>query len=531
LLAAYTECMEENRSSSSDIAHLSYFRGLWRGPGTWLFLKKRLLQERSLPVLQFFVSLLLAMLGGSILFQSSIFNELTDVVVSVGLDTLRSQLIAAMLLAAGAALIGAAPTRGKLGAFVGAGIVFCTNFLLGFFQQQRQPLLDPGGHPEPLNMQALYGNSSIILGLGLLSALIGLAVGSTLGEVILDPPYRLLRFLWQSLIQKIRRMGESDPIRSMLSMRSVIYNTTRWLGAAMVVTLVMLAANSSDLFIFSPDIGIHTRPIIRDQEGKVVTGTIVAGSLISPSLDNQRRPFLVYLPPSYNTPEGKTRSYPTLYLLHGTPGKDLDWIIGGRAAESADTLIALGYVPEIIMVFPDGNGRPGASSEWGNSYDQHQLMENFIADDLVKYINQHYRTIPNAQYRAIGGLSMGGFGAMNIAIHHPDVFGTIISLGGYYKAEGPIWGSSAFYQQLNSPLDTIAKTPQAWHLHIFLGAATKDQPYYLDTQQFMHELDRLHINYHFDLQVGQHAWNVWQKQLYDAFEWLPWNKKQSWNHL
>ena len=198
--------------------------------------------------------------------------------------------------------------------------------------------------------------------------------------------------------------------------------------------------------------------------------------------------------------------------------------LSGESFESADTLIALKYIPELIMVFPDGNGRPGATSEWGNSYDQHQLMENFVANDLVKYIDQHYRTIPDTQHRGIGGLSMGGFGAMNIAIHHPDVFGNVMSFGGYYKAEGSIWGSNTYYQQLNSPLSTIVKMPQAWQLQIFLGAATKDQPYYRDTLQFRQVLDQLHIHYHFDLQVGQHSWRVWQKQMYNALaNELPWN--------
>ena len=495
-----------------------------------LSLKKRLSLKHNLPVLQFLVSLLLAMLGGLILFRGSLFNGLTNTVISVGLDTLRSQLIAALIMTAGSALIGATLARGKLGSFIGAGTIFCYSFLIRFFQQQMQPLLDPGGHPEPLNIQALYGNSSIILGLGLLSAFIGLAVGSTLGEVVLDPPYRLLYFFWQSFMQKIRRRKDSASTRSIPPTQSALYVITRWSSAVLVVMLIILATKSSNLFVFSPDIGIHTHPVLSNNEGKAATGTVVSGSLISPSLNNAYRPFLVYLPPSYNTPQGKTRLYPTLYLLHGTPGKDFDWVVGGKAAESADTLIALRDVPELIMVFPDGNGRPGASSEWGNSYDQHQLMENFVANDLVKYIDQHYRTIPNAQYRTIGGLSMGGFGAMNIAIHHPDIFGSVISLGGYYKAEGSIWGSNTVYQQFNSPLNTITQMPQAWHLQMFLGAATKDQPYYLDTLQFMHELDQLHIHYHFDLEVGQHAWNIWQKQLYNAIEWLPWDHQQSLAH-
>jgi len=494
-------------------------------------LKKRLLLKSFLPVLQFLVSLLCAILGGVILFQPTIFNGLTSAIISLGLDTLRSQFIVTLIMTAGSALIGAALGRLKLGAFVGGGIVFCNEFLISFFQQQKQPLLDPGGHPEPLNIQALYSNSIIILGLGLLSAFIGLAVGTTFGEVVLDPPYRLLHFFWQYFVQKYKKRLDTDLTGSTSSIRkSLIYIVTRGFGAAVVVTLIILVANSINLFVFSPDVGIHTHPVFRDSTGRIVTGRVVAGSLISPALKNQRRSFQVYLPPSYNTPEGKKKSYPTLYLLHGSPGKALDWIVGGKAVESADTLIALRSISELIMVFPDGNGLPGFTSEWGNSYDDRQLMENFVVNDLVKYIDQQYRTIPDAQHRAIGGLSMGGFGAMNIAIHHPDIFGSVISIGGYYKAEGPIWGPNAYYRQLNSPLNTILSMQQAWELHIFLGAATKDQPYYTDTLQFEHELDHSHIHYHFDLQVGQHSWLIWQRQMYNALKWLPWNQSQSINH-
>jgi len=50
---------------------------------------------------------------------------------------------------------------------------------------------------------------------------------------------------------------------------------------------------------------------------------------------------------------------------------------------------------------------------------------------------------------------MGGFGALNIVVHHPEIFGTVISLGGYYHAEGSIWGNNAAYIQQNSPADVF----------------------------------------------------------------------------
>ena len=111
---------------------------------------------------------------------------------------------------------------------------------------------------------------------------------------------------------------------------------------------------------------------------------------------------------------------------------------------------------------------------------------------------------------------------MNIAVHHPDVFGTVISLGGYYRAEGVIWGKNEAYLHENSPIEVFPRTERAWKLHIYLGAATQDQPYYGNTREFMRVLDALHIPYHFDLQPGYHSWRVWQVQVYHALAWITW---------
>ena len=286
--------------------------------------------------------------------------------------------------------------------------------------------------------------------------------------------------------------------------------------------LLFLASNSANLFLYSPDLGLHIQPTLHNADGLPAHGTIVQDSLVSSALGGQRKPFLVYLPPSYNTPQGHTKRYPTLYLLHGSPGRDIDWFAAGKANLSADTLIDSNKIPELILILPDGNGRPGATSEWGNSPDGHQNIETYVAIDLVKYVDSKYRTLAEPAYRGIGGLSMGGFGAMNIAVHHPDVFGFVIALGGYYRAEGSIWGNNPAYIQANSPIDILPQMPQAWKLHIFLGAASKDQPYYNDTIQFTQVLQRLHIPYHLDIEDGYHAWTVWQVQLYKALLWLHW---------
>ncbi len=109
---------------------------------------------------------------------------------------------------------------------------------------------------------------------------------------------------------------------------------------------------------------------------------------------------------------------------------------------------------------------------------------------------------------------------MNIAIHHPDIFGFVISLGGYYYAEGSVWGRKEATIRANSPAIVLPQNRRAWKLHMFIGAATNDQPYYIDAVKFVQELKTSHIAYHFDIQKGFHAWNVWHAQLYNALLWL-----------
>ena len=499
--------------------------------------------QRCSPFLPVLLALLFALAGGALLFNAGAYSSVTSAIINTGFDELRSQLLAALLLTAVAALIGAIAgsaaeaiglaggwKRLLPGAMLGAELVFYFSYLTGFIALEMQPTRDPGGNLEPLIGGALLHTSLLMLALALLSAFIGAALGVALGDILLNPPVKLVKYAWHRARRTRVHTSPISLIKEIIERPSSVAHTLRsmvadWLGAVVLVAtlLFVLTGGASDLLVFSPDIGLHQPPVIKHKVALPAHGTIVADSLISPALKGQKKPFLVYLPPSYNTPQGRTKHYPVLYLLHGSPGSDKDWFSGGKADQSADTLIALGKIPELIMVLPDGNGRPGATSEWGNSYDHQQNIETYVAHDLVQYVDAKYRTIPEPADRGIGGNSMGGFGAMNIATHHPDVFGFVISLGGYYRAEGAIWGNNPSYIRTNSPIDVLPTDKAAWRLQIFLGAATKDQPYYSDTRQFASELDRLQIPYQFDIQSGFHSWKIWQVQIYNALLWLHWD--------
>jgi len=474
------------------------------------------------------VSLLAALISGVLLLSPSIMSALTGFIISTGIDELRSKLVAALLLVLVTALLGGIFGRRKLGAIIGAWIAFWFGYLANFILLELKPAFDPGGNLKPLNVGEFIHTLAVMGSLALLIAFMGAAVGVALSVVIFNPPLQAFQTIRQHSLASQGMPATSDEAQTYRSTPSPSRIIFSWLGLGILLISFLFVSGGRPLFIYSPDVGLHNPPIphnINNNNGNntpvPTQGAVVQDSITSQALGGQSKPFSVYLPPTYNTPQGKNKHYPTLYLLHGSPGSYTDWLTAANANQSADTLIDSKKTPELIMIFPDGNG-PIFPSEWGNSFNQQQLMETFVAVDLVKYVDQKYRTIPQAADRGIGGLSMGGFGAMNIAVHHPDIFGTVISLGGYYSAEGSVWGGNVNYIQQNSPIDVLPNDKAAWNLHIFLGAGTQDEPYYSDTMEFAHVLDSLSIPYQLDIQNGGHSWDLWSVQFFHALLWVKW---------
>ncbi len=460
--------------------------------------------------------------------------SLTNTLILLGLDPERALMVGALVFCLAAALVGTLvgwrrEMLAAFGALVGAVAALCLAYIMPFVQREMQPTRDPGGALEPLNQGMLAHNVLVILALGGLCAFAGLGIGRSLRQLVLLPcgrlGWRLGKSAWQAgawlaaaVARRPRRPAWREMLRPLASLKL-------WAAPVAIVTGLYLAflalSNAGTLLLYSPDYGVHRAaplPIINGVQAQ--SGQVVQTTYPSPAMGGQKRQVAIYLPPSYNDPLDKARRYPVLYVLHGTPGGPNDWFAAGHLEDTANQLIARHEIGDMIIVSPDGRGRPGASPEWGNSADGHQRLEDSIAFDLVQYIDSHYRTLASATYRAIGGLSSGGFGAMNIASHHPDIFGAVISLGGYYQAEGTIWGTQLAYRQENSPLYVFPRRPDDWMLAIFLGAADKDQPYYSDTKAFSAELAQLHVSYHLDVEHGAHSWGVWAKQMWNALLWL-----------
>lgn len=149
-----------------------------------------------------------------------------------------------------------------------------------------------------------------------------------------------------------------------------------------------------------------------------VHGDALVGNLAGEPAD---RTVFVYLPPSYAT--DRNRRYPVAYLLHGYGLTGERWMTFAKLSDAADRQMAAGSVKEMIVVNPDSWTKNGGSmySSSPTSGD----WEAFMAEDLVKYIDSHYRTIATRESRGLGGHSMGGYGTVRIGMKRPDVFSSL----------------------------------------------------------------------------------------------------------
>ncbi|MBN1349718.1 esterase [candidate division KSB1 bacterium] len=159
-------------------------------------------------------------------------------------------------------------------------------------------------------------------------------------------------------------------------------------------------------------------------------GTFIYEIVYSPALegnllgDNPNRDIFVYLPPNYN--DNSDRKYPVVYLLHGYTWAPFGFVRRFHLRATCDSLISNNIVKPMIIVLPDAKNKY-RGSYYTNSYITGN-WEDFITIDLIEYIDTNYRTIKSAQGRGIAGHSMGGYGAIKIAMKHPELFSAVYGL-------------------------------------------------------------------------------------------------------
>lgn len=156
------------------------------------------------------------------------------------------------------------------------------------------------------------------------------------------------------------------------------------------------------------------------EKGRVVIDSIRSAHLENTFGENPVRKVSVYLPPGY---DAGTQRYPVIYYLHGFSGNHA---MSPAMVEALDFAIASHRTRPVILVIPDQLTTYGGSFYSNSTYFGN--WEDFTAGDLVGYMDQHYRTLADKNSRGITGHSMGGYGALKLAMHHPDIFGSVYAL-------------------------------------------------------------------------------------------------------
>ncbi len=213
----------------------------------------------------------------------------------------------------------------------------------------------------------------------------------------------------------------------------------------------------------------------------------------------------VVLPDSYQKGEQK---YSTVYLLHGWSGNDQNWTEKTQVATLADDY-------QMILVMPDGD-----YDKW---YIDSPVLaksnyEKYIGSDVPAFIDSKFRTIASKDGRAITGLSMGGFGALNIVLNYPENFGAAGSMsGGVDPRDYPNnWGLKKVFGDPGSNANfwnekaIINNAHQLINLNIPIFIACGVDDFFIEPNRKLHQrLLDLRVKHTYQESPGGHSWDYW----------------------
>ena len=226
------------------------------------------------------------------------------------------------------------------------------------------------------------------------------------------------------------------------------------------------------------------------QPPEIETYTIPHGSLFSTTFSDttqgRTRAVKVYTPPGYA--EG-TQHYRSIYFHDGSEQIDL-----GFAENVLDFLISQELIPPVIAIFVDPINR---MEEYAYDYD----FMNMFVNELVPWIDSEYRTMPEAEYRAVAGVSLGGLTSLLFTLRHPDVFG---NCGAYSSA---IWFGDLIDQYEASPVLPVK---------IYMDAGTYEPSIYNSSMSLKGILEDEQWNLHWKVWHEGHSWGAWRAHLDDA---------------
>lgn len=259
---------------------------------------------------------------------------------------------------------------------------------------------------------------------------------------------------------------------------------------------------------------VRSRPVPPSEKTPESCVQMQDGGFHSPSLDREMK-YRILLPCSYQT--GSER-FPVLYLLHGLYGDYLNWDTHTELERYAEKY-------EVLVVMPDA----GDSWYTNSATNPKDRFEDYIAKDLVAEIDRKFRTLRSRDARAIAGLSMGGYGALKIALRYPKDFAFAGSLSGALNAPQDLADRQpAFRDQLLKVFGSAGSTTRADNnvFSMLKSAGANDLPYFYlacgsadsflpVNRDFAAQLSARGALYEYHETAGGHAWDYWDRSVQD----------------
>jgi poly(3-hydroxybutyrate) depolymerase len=268
---------------------------------------------------------------------------------------------------------------------------------------------------------------------------------------------------------------------------------------ATVATMSMVAAIATALLLpgFSPVAPGHA-----------------GGQLLEGTFPGTERPGYVYLPPGFT----EASRYPVVYLLHGMRGSPSEYIDATQLPSFADTEIAAGRLRPFIAIIPAAGATPDYNGEWAGPW------ERALVDRIVPWVDARLPTQPNTAGRVIAGLSAGGFGAVDIGLRHPLLFGTIESWSGYFipVLDGPFKDATRTVLAAHDPTRLVladrpllarAKT------RFFLSTGPPHSRWAPPSQTIEYAARLRGLGLRYTLRVHKSKQGEWRDQVDDGLQW------------
>lgn len=271
-------------------------------------------------------------------------------------------------------------------------------------------------------------------------------------------------------------------------------------------------------------------PVLVLSQTVVKEGLTVKSAILGKSVR-----YSVILPEDYDR---STRYYPVVYLLHGYTDDDTGWIQFGEAQSIAGDAMARREIPPMILILPDGG-----VSWYMNNFDGSVRYEDFFFQEFMPLMEKTYRIRAEKRYRAVAGLSMGGYGSLLWAMKHPDLFAACAPFSAAIYTDDDVLGwsperwdavSAVLYGpglegedrltdhfKANSPfhlLDSV-DTDALKSVRFWFDCGDDDR---LSTANalFHGRLKAKGIAHEFRMRDGGHHWPYWRSGLKDALRFI-----------